>query len=328
MPVLVSILVGFLPIFLFAMFLYWLDRYEKEPLILLGAVFTWGAVFAAAGAFLINTGFGLSIFAITGSETAANMATASLAAPIVEEILKGIAVYAVYLAARSEFDSILDGIIYAGMTGLGFAATENAFYIFNYGYQVNGWTGLVSMTFIRVILVGWQHPFYTAFFGIGIALARLNRNRLLRVIFVLLGLGAAIFAHAFHNTITELFSGIGGLALGSFIDWSGWFIMLLFIIGMIYREKRYIVNHLREEVDLGVITADQYRTACSAWRQSCARLSALGKNRFQATSRMYQVCGELAHKKQQYLTLGDENGNLIRIHTLRSELRELSPQAL
>ena len=33
----VSIIFGFVPVFFMAMFIYWLDRYEKEPLILLGA---------------------------------------------------------------------------------------------------------------------------------------------------------------------------------------------------------------------------------------------------------------------------------------------------
>lgn len=37
MPLLVSIFFGFAPMFLFAGFINWLDRYEKEPKALLGA---------------------------------------------------------------------------------------------------------------------------------------------------------------------------------------------------------------------------------------------------------------------------------------------------
>jgi RsiW-degrading membrane proteinase PrsW (M82 family) len=327
MGIIASIFLGFIPIFLYAAFIYWLDRYDKEPLILLGAVFFWGAVMAAAGAFIINTLFGVGIFAITGSETAADLTTGSLIAPIVEEILKGMAVYAVYLMARSEFDSVLDGIIYAAITALGFAATENSFYIYNYGYQPDGWMGVIVMTFIRVFLVGWQHPFYTSFFGIGVALARMNRNKYIRIIYVLLGLAAAIFTHSFHNTLASMFTDIGGMALGTFVDWSGWFIMLLFIIAMIYREKRNLRVQLREEVELGTITVAQYETACSAWRQSRARMVTFGKRGYRATNRLYRLCGELAHKKQQYLTMGDEDGNLIRITELRGQIRDLSPAA-
>ncbi len=40
---------GFVPMFLYAAFVNWLDRYEKEPKLLLGAAFVWGMVIATAG---------------------------------------------------------------------------------------------------------------------------------------------------------------------------------------------------------------------------------------------------------------------------------------
>src|SRR5512142_490693 len=158
MALLVSALFAFVPAFLMAAFIYWLDRYEKEPLPLLGAAFFWGAVVAAGGAFIINTLFGLGIYALTGSGDVADQATASLVAPFVEEGLKGLAVLLVFLLFHKEFDSILDGIIYAAITALGFAATENVLYIFGHGYLDNGWSGLWQLVFIRDVIVAWQHP--------------------------------------------------------------------------------------------------------------------------------------------------------------------------
>ena len=55
MGILLSLFFGFVPMLLFAWLIYWLDRYEKEPKVLLGGVFLWGAVVAAGGAFLVNT---------------------------------------------------------------------------------------------------------------------------------------------------------------------------------------------------------------------------------------------------------------------------------
>jgi hypothetical protein len=46
-----------------------------------------------------------------------------------------------------------------------------------------------------------------------------------------------------------------------------------------------------------------------------------------ATSRFYQVCGELAHKKEQLKKLGDESGNAAIIDKLRIELASLAAQA-
>ena len=43
MGFLLSLFFGFVPVFIFAWIIYWMDRYEKEPKILLGAVFLWGA---------------------------------------------------------------------------------------------------------------------------------------------------------------------------------------------------------------------------------------------------------------------------------------------
>ena len=176
MPLLVSLFFGFVPMFFFAALVYWLDRYEKEPKILLGAAFFWGVVIAAGGAFIINTAFGMGIYMFTGSEGAAEIGTTSIVAPIVEEFLKGLAVAIVFFVFYKEFDSILDGIIYGGIVALGFAATENTLYIYRNGYQESGWSGLFLLVFIRVIIVGWQHPFYTAFTGIGFAVSRTNKN--------------------------------------------------------------------------------------------------------------------------------------------------------
>ena len=319
MPFLVSLFFGFVPMFFFAAFLYWLDRYEKEPKILFGAAFFWGVVIAAGGAFIINTAFGIGIYVFTGSEGAAEIGTTSIVAPIVEEFLKGLAVAIVFFMFYKEFDSILDGIIYGGVAALGFAATENTLYIFRNGYQEGGWEGLFFLVFIRVILVGWQHPFYTAFTGIGFAVARTNRNMLVKLIAPVIGYGVAVTTHAFHNTFGGLIGGLEGLAVGTIVDWIGWTIMLVFIIWMIAHERNIVRNNLYSEVTSGLISSAQYQKALSPWTVTTAGLS--GRN----TSRFYQVCGELAHKKEQARKHGDESGNLRIIENLRAELASLAP---
>ena len=326
MPLLVSIFFGFVPMLLFAGFINWLDRYEKEPKALLGAAFIWGVLIAGGGAYIINTVLGLGVYIMTGSAGASDFATASIIAPIVEESLKGLAVLVVFFLFYKEFDSILDGIIYAGITALGFAAIENVLYIYERGYQESGWEGLWTLVFIRVILVGWQHPFYTAFTGIGLATARMNRNALIKIVAVLGGFATAVFMHAFHNTFGGLIGGIEGLAIGTFVDWTGWFFMLVFIIWMIVNERNILRRQLHAEASNGLISPAQYRTAIS-FAQTGARMSALSSGSYFTTARFYQVCGELAHKKEQLAKLGDERGNLAIIEKLRGELAQLAPKA-
>ncbi len=322
MALLASFVFAFVPAFFMAAIIYWLDRYEKEPLILLGGAFFWGAVVAAGGAFILNTIFGLGIYALTGSGDVADQATASLVAPFVEEGLKGLAVLLVFLFFRQEFDSILDGIIYAAITALGFAATENVLYIYQHGYlDGGGWTGFWQLVIIRDLVVAWQHPYFTAFTGIGLAVARLNRNMLVKIVALPLGYAFAVFAHAFHNSFGSLIGGLAGFALGSLTDWLGWLIMAVFIVFMIVRERRVLLNQLRDEVTSGVITAAQYRRALSPFTMSTALLTGGLK-----ASRFYRICGELAYKKEQLSNLGDEHGNALLVQSLRNELAALAPQ--
>jgi len=321
MAFIISLFFGFVPMFFFAVFVFWLDRYEKEPKTLLGAAFFWGVVVAAGGAFIINTAFGVGIYLFTGSEDLADAGTTSIIAPIVEEILKGTAVAIIFFLFYKEFDSVLDGIIYGGIVGLGFAATENTIYIYRNGYLDGGWSGLFLLAFIRVVLVGWMHAFFTAFTGIGFAIARISRNALIKFVAPFAGLGIAISIHAFHNTFGGLIGGIEGFAIGTFVDWIGWAFMLGFIIWMIAHERNIVKKQLEEEVYSGLISQAQYQKALSPWNMTTAGLSG------RATSRFYQVCGELAHKKEQLKKLGDEGGNTAIIERLRSELASLAAQA-
>ena len=176
------------------------------------------------------------------------------------------------------------------------------------------------MVFIRDVVVAWQHPFFTAFTGIGLAVARMNRNILVKIIAVPTGYGFAVFAHAFHNSFGDLIGGMSGLVLGSLADWSGWFMMAIFIIIIIARERMLMKRQLMGEVASGVISQAQYQRSLSPLTMS----TALFTGGFTAV-RFYQTCGELAHKKEQLQKLGEEGGNTAIVQTLRNRLLMLSP---
>jgi len=323
--IILSVLLGFIPMLVFAYVVFWTDRYEKEPALLLGGVFIWGAIVAAGAAFIINSFLGLGIYLFSDSLAFSEISTSTIIAPVIEETLKGIACLLVFLYFRREFDSILDGIVYAAITALGFAATENVYYIYTYGFQENGLSGILAMFFVRVILVGWQHPFYTAFIGIGLAISRLNRNRWIITIVPCIGLAVAIFTHSLHNTISSIFHGLEGLGIGLIYDWSGWIVMLIFIIWALYREQRWIITQLREEVSNGIITPVQFKTACSAWAQTSARINGLFSRQYRLINHFYSLTAELAFKKQQASLVGKQKLDQSVIDRLRTELGMMSP---
>ena len=326
MPLLGAFFFGFVPMFVFAAVVNWLDRYEKEPKLLLGAAFIWGVVIAGGGAYILNTAVGMGVYSLTGSVSAADFSTTSIAAPIIEEALKGLAVLIVFLMFRKEFDSVLDGIVYGAIVAMGFAAIENVLYIYRNGFQDGGWEGFWTLVFIRVVLVGWMHPFFTAFTGIGLAISRISRNTLVKVIAVPAGYTVAVLTHAFHNTFSSLLGGGGGFILGLIADYIGYFIMAVFVIWMIVHERNILKRQLAEEVNNGAISAGHYNTAISFF-QTNAHLSALTSGTFRSTSRFYQVLGELAHKKEQLQKHGDEGGNTQIIANLRAEMAQLAPAA-
>lgn len=324
MPLLFSLFFGFIPMFINAGFLYWLDRFEQEPKRMLGFVFLWGAVFAAGGAYLLNSIWGIGVYLATGSEKASEITTSTIEAPLIEESLKAVIVLIVFALFRSEFDSIFDGILYAAIAALGFAATENTIYIFEKGYLQNGIGGFISLVFIRVILVGWQHPFYTAFTGIGLAITRLSKSRFIQVIAPIAGYSFAVFTHSFHNLMAEILHGIQLFTVGTFIDWSGWLMMFGFALWALWREKSILEKYLLEDVSEGRLTKAQYQKACSFTHRLLAPLLYLGHRNYRQIRRFYQVCGELAHKKHQFQQYGNEGSNLSLIRSFQDELSILS----
>lgn len=322
MAFLLALLLSFIPCFGYAAIVYWLDRFEKEPAKLLFGAFLWGALVATGGAIIWTSVLQLGIGLLIG-DGLADLAGTTLLAPVVEEILKGLAIALIFWIVPHEFDSILDGTVYAAITALGFAATENLLYLYFLGYLDGGYGEMFALFLLRVVLGGWGHAVYTASIGIGFAAGRLRRGRSSKLIFPLIGLMVAIFLHALHNGMATFLAGtagLGGLAAMLLVDWLGWAVALGVIVWAIRREQRWMREQLREEVALGIISEEQYQTACSIMDRGRARL------RSSAARRFYAACANLAQKKQQLASLGDEQGNSARIIALRETVARLAPE--
>lgn len=328
MALFVAILLSFIPALACAATVYWLDRYEKEPKILLGAVFGWGALVATLGAIVAQSILGGMMELAEASAEAAELAGGSVFAPVTEESLKGLAVLLVFWVLRRELDSVLDGIVYASTAALGFAATENVLYLFG-EYMENGWGAMLGLFVLRVILGAWDHAVYTSFIGVALALARLSRSTALRWLLPPIGWALAVGTHSLHNTLAALAAETPTSGFLMFlIDWSGWLFFAALMLWCIYREKQMLRRHLAEEVQLGRMTPEQYHTALSGRSRARARLRAALSGRLPATKRFYDICGELAHKKNQLAQYGEEDGNTAVVEGLRQELARLSGHAV
>lgn len=183
----------------------WLDRYEPEPPALLAFAFFWGATVAALIAALFNT-VSAMVLAGTSNQQAGLATTAVLVAPWVEEAAKGAAVLAVFLFRRREFDGIVDGIVLAGLTGVGFAFSENILYFGRAFLTAEATSGLSSglfasgLTFLlRGVLAPFAHPLFTSMTGIGLGIAATRSRGAVRWLAPLVGYLVAVALHALWN---------------------------------------------------------------------------------------------------------------------------------
>jgi len=184
----------------------WLDRYEPEPRSLLLLGLGWGAFVATSAAIFLQA---FDAFAFGPPEAIQSV----LVAPVTEEAAKGFFILLLLLYRRTELDGVLDGIVYAGMVGIGFAFTENILYLTQAYVGEDGRTGgieeAVGLFVLRGIGAPFAHPFFTAFTGIGIGVAVTSRVRWTRMWAPVIGLAFAIGAHAAWNAALLINDGRG-----------------------------------------------------------------------------------------------------------------------
>ncbi|GAB2881964.1 PrsW family intramembrane metalloprotease [Nocardioides pacificus] len=205
---LLATLLAALPVVPLVACFLWLDRYEPEPRSLLALGLAWGAFVATAAALLLGGVGGL----VGGFSEAQSLA---VVAPVTEEATKGAFLLLLLWWRRYELDGVLDGIVYAGMVGIGFAFVENILYL---AAAYDGTDGLgpggteaVTGTFVvRCLVSPFAHPLFTAFTGIGVGIAVNARSGVIRLTAPVTGYLLAVASHALWNSST-----LGGF--GSFI---------------------------------------------------------------------------------------------------------------
>jgi RsiW-degrading membrane proteinase PrsW (M82 family) len=186
-----AILLALIPLTYTIPLFVWLDRLEPEPRAMRWNAFLWGAGISVLVASFFND--------LTSA--AAGMAVAAVvSAPISEEIMKILGISSA--AKRRQIDGPLDGAVYAGYVGLGFAAVENVIY---FSDAIN--EDVLGSTFVlRGLFSPLAHPYFCMWAGIAVGRA-VQRGRSRRVAAVR-GLLVAIPLHATWNlgAVSPIFS--------------------------------------------------------------------------------------------------------------------------
>ncbi|RRO18908.1 protease PrsW [Saccharopolyspora rhizosphaerae] len=209
------------------------DRLEPEPRLNLVVAFGWGAGVALLGALIVNS-LGESVLAVALGPEPATVLTVAVIAPVVEESFKGALLVFLLVVRRTEIDGPTDGIVYAGMCGLGFALVENVLYYMQGLASVPG--EIWGTVLIRGVVAPLGHPMYTAMTGLGIAYAATHRGAG-RFFAPIVGWCAAVFLHALWNGGSVLF-GLGGLVLAYLVE----AVVLLVLVVVLIRDRRRLVH--------------------------------------------------------------------------------------
>lgn len=298
-----------------------LDRYDPEPWYALLGCLAWGGIAACGFSAAINSTVGICGM-VAGGEGAGDVLSAVVSAPLVEEFFKGVGVWGVYYFLRNEFDGVVDGIIYATFTALGFAAVENVIY-----YAEAAGQGQLGLTFVmRGILFPWGHPVYTSMIGIGLGLARETEKSWVRVMGPIGGYFGAVALHAMWNGSATLADSQGGEVFLCMLPI--WFLFvltfLIIVIVLVRRRGKIMREFLQDEVALRHLSQEEVDLVASAFGLLTARTrwGRTGADFVRATARLAlsKWHTHRAHRSQMHTYSMDF------IVPLRQRIKELRQQ--
>lgn len=272
---------------LFALFAvpFWLlvaelDFLEREPITLRLIAFGWGALVATSvsipGAAALE-----NLVAKLGSPHLAADWGAALAAPTVEEAAKTLGLAAIVLIARNQINSVLDGVVYGTLVGLGFQIVENV--VFAVGAVALAGQGddvrpVVATFLLRGFVSGvWSHALFGALAGAGIGylVVRHDRPRRVRAGAAALCVAGAWAFHVLWNSpLLRDGLGNGALALLAVLVLKGLppLLVTLWLVRRVHdREADYYVGRLAGLGDAALVTPAELAVLRSGSRRSAAR---------------------------------------------------------
>lgn len=164
------LIISVTPVFIIAFYIYFRDKYEKEPWELLSKAIISGALITIPIIFIELL---LSHFKIIFKGLTLAFYEAFIIAALTEESFKYF-IFRILIWRNKEFDEKFDGIVYAVFISLGFALIENIKYVTGIG---------LSTGFIRAITAVPGHALFGVVMGYHFSIARFypgkRRNQLI-----------------------------------------------------------------------------------------------------------------------------------------------------
>jgi len=322
---LLPLVFAFLPLPVLWLAYWWLDRYEPEPLRYKFAAIIWGAVIATSVSLVIQ-------LAVSRLTDISDRTLASWIAPVTEEPAKCLFLILTFVRARKVIDGFLDGLIYAGLIGIGFALLENVgYYALSYagapGVSIEGTTAVTATFVVRGIFSPLAHPLFTSAFGIAIGLAITQRSWIVRILLGLVGLAASIGLHHLWNASLSqanlaLFA-IVYLCLGILIV-----ILVVFAVIVRSRQVRVLEKSLSYIALRGWIDGAEVPWLTHFDRRKSARRFARrhgGAAAARAMKRYQHIAADMAFLHHNLMIGRAETNGVARTHQMLERMHRIRP---
>jgi len=218
------------PVAVVIFYIYLKDKYEKEPKRLLIISFLLGAIVSIIITTLLYGIFKLALPLTNSLSVFQQFVQAFFVVGFSEELSKYLIV--LFFAQRNKaFNEPFDGIVYAVMVSMGFAATENIMYVMDSG---------ATTALLRAFTAIPAHATFGILMGYFMGKAKFSNNRM---VLNLTGLGLAILFHGAYDFFLFI-DFIPGIWVGAFVS---------LIIGIILSrkaiKKHQVASHFKEEID-------------------------------------------------------------------------------
>ena len=278
----------------------WLDRYEPEPRRLLASAVAWGACVATSLALVPQ---------LLLSQGLSEMTQLAVVAPVTEEATKGFFLLLLLWWRRAELDGVLDGVVYAGMVGIGFAFTENILYLSGVGIDAEllgeSSSAAVTWTFVvRCIASPFAHPLFTAAIGVGVGLAVGARSRWGRVLAPFLGYCAAVLVHGLWNGSVAFADGSGFVIVYLVLMAPLLMVTVGFAVWLRSSERQVLTAALSDAARRGLLPATDIGWIVDLRARRVARIHAErmgGRAALRAMEEYQQAAVELGFLHHRYL---------------------------
>ena len=199
---------AFLPAIIYVIWIRNTEKYNRERWIPIFICFIWGASIAIIASIFLELFLEISLTASIQSTNLFGLSTAIIIAPFVEELVKPFALRT--RIVKREIKELEDGLIYGAVAGLGFSATENLFY--GYDFLSEGLVVFLILIIVRSFGGCLLHASATALTGYGYGKTLINGTSKFRIVpyFII-----AVFAHALYNFLVSynIFGAATGLLL-------------------------------------------------------------------------------------------------------------------